>query len=102
MKDFKFYLEEAKKKKAAKKPAKKSEDTKIEGNASHTAFPCPNCKGYGKLEKEDNAICPVCKGRGEFNSDDDRKSAVEQQKINAKVKPEVKGLEEPKKKVKKS
>lgn len=99
MKDFNFYLEEAKKKKAAKKAAKKEE--KLDGNASHTAFPCPNCKGYGKLEKEDNAVCPVCKGRGEFNSDDDRKAAVEQQKLNAKVKPEDKGVDADKAKGKK-
>ncbi len=99
MKDFKFYLEEAKKKKVAKKAVKKEE--KLDSNASHTAFPCPNCKGYGKLEKEDNAVCPVCKGRGEFNSDDDRKAAVEQQKLNAKVKPENKGVDADKAKGKK-
>jgi len=81
MQDFHFYLEAAKKKKA-----KKEQPDKLDANAAHVAFPCPNCKGYGKLEKEDNAVCPVCKGRGEFNSDDDRKMAMEQFKMNPKVK----------------
>lgn len=99
MKDFKFYLEEAKKQKKAKK-AKKPEDTKLDANAAHTAFPCSNCKGYGKLEKEDNAVCPVCKGRGEFNSDDDRKMAMEQFKMQPKVKA-IPNPNEPKKKDKK-
>lgn len=97
MRDFYFYLEEAKKKKTAKKAKKPEKSEKLDANASHTAFPCPNCKGYGKLENEDNAICPVCKGRGEFNSDEDRKAAVEQQKINAKIKPRDTKDDKPKK-----
>lgn len=87
MESFTFYLEAAKK----KKKAQKMETEKLDTQADRIPFPCQNCKGYGKLEKEDDAVCPVCKGRGEFNSDEDRKMAIERQKLEPKVKanPEI-------------
>jgi len=87
MSNFYLYLEAAKKKPAPKKAApKKQEKVSLDTQSGRSPFPCTNCKGYGKLENEDNAVCPICKGRGEFNSDEDRKMAMESYKLQPKVK----------------